>query len=762
MKYLLISVLALVLFSCDKQKEPYEHHIIPEPVSLVNMDDEFKISSKTVINCQSEDEDILFAAEYLNKLVNDRYHLTLEVNTSKKINKGIVLSIDTSIKAVEGYELEVNNASIIIKGATAAGLFYGVQTLRQMLPTEHLHSNEVIVRGISIEDYPRFKYRGMHLDVSRHFYSVDYIKRFIDGLAHYKFNSFHWHLTDDQGWRIEIKKYPELTAKGAFRKLNGHDRNCMERAKTDSSMYIQPELLRLVEGDTIYGGFYTQEDVKEIIKYATQRNIQIIPEIDMPGHFSAAIKNYPYLSCTGKAAWQSVFSAPLCAGNERTYTFVEDVLSEVVDLFPSEYVHIGADEVQKDTWKKCKKCQGMINKQGLHNEHDLQSYFVKRMEKFLNEKGKKVIGWDEILEGGMSKTATMMYWRGWMPNAPKQAVEQQNEVIMTPTSHSYFDYDYNAISTQKAYEWKVIPDNIKKEDQKYIIGGQANIWTEFIPNEARADYMHLPRMMGMAEALWTPLEKKSWDRFKTKLNKHYQILDDAGRFYHMEDYQNNSDRIVFTESFVLDLPSLSANFSYKITSPDGKEFIKSTIDFEPIEFTKSGAISIQTISKNGYKGPVQNILIIKEKAWKAKSIATRKINCKVFSNKKFNTVEEVLSMQTCSQEMTVDSIAIPEVAQGESRFGLLFTGMIEVPQTGVYEFSSKCDDAGRLAINEQDIVNNLNGKWNITKTGQIVLEKGAHPFTFIMFQGTGGSSISLAYRLKGGEYQPFNVLLEKK
>ena len=762
MKYLLISILALALFSCDKQKQPYEHHIIPEPVSVLNMDDEFEISSKTTIHCQSDDKDALFVAEYLKNELKDRYHLTLEVNTSKKINKDIVLSIDPTIKAIEGYKLDVNDASIIIKGATSAGLFYGVQTLRQMLPAQHSHSDEVIVRGISIEDYPRFKYRGMHLDVSRHFYSVDYIKRFIDGLAHYKFNSFHWHLTDDQGWRIEIKKYPELTSKGAFRKFNGHDRNCMERAKTDTTMYIQPELLKVVEGDTIYGGFYTQEDVKEIIKYAGQRNIQIIPEIDMPGHFSAAIKNYPYLSCAGKAGWQSVFSAPLCAGNERTYEFVEDVLSEVVDLFPSEYVHIGADEVQKDTWEKCKKCQEMIKKQHLHNEHDLQSYFVKRMEKFLNSKGKKVIGWDEILEGGMSKTATMMYWRGWMPDAPKQAVEQHNEVIMTPTSHSYFDYDYNSISTQKAYEWKIIPDNIKKEDEKYIIGGQANIWTEYIPNEVRADYMHLPRMIGMAEALWTPLEKKSWDRFKTKLNQHYQLLDEAGRFYHMEGYRNNSDRIVFTDAFTLNLPSLSANFSYKIISPNGKELIRPTTNFEPIEFTKSGIISIQTFSKNGYKGPVQNIHIIKEQPWEAQKAIASKLNCKVFLNQKFKTVEEVLNMQTCSDEITTDVIVVPEIAKGKNEFGLLFTGIIEVPQTGIYEFSSKCDDAGRLIINGQDIVNNLNGQWNITKSGQIALEKGAHPFTFIMFQGTGGSSIDLAYRLENSEYQPFSALIKKE
>jgi hexosaminidase len=410
-------------------------------------------------------------------------------------------------------------------------LFYAFQTLIQLLPTTF--SKEVKIPCCTIKDYPRFAYRGMHLDVSRHFFPVSFIKKYIDYLALHKFNTFHWHLTDDQGWRIEIKKYPGLTSVGAHR--NGTIIGRYPGTGNDN---------------LAYDGFYTQKEIREIVKYAADRYIDIIPEIEMPGHSSAAIAAYPELSCfpnentqhpsqcawsgdtTGKQVQQTwgVFNDVFCAGKENTFQFLQDVIDEVMTLFPSKYIHVGGDECPKENWKRCPACQKRMMDNNLKNEHELQSYFIQRMEKYLNSKGRILIGWDEILEGGLAPNAAVMSWRG--EKGGIDAARQKHTVIMTPGSPVYFDHSqtqhedsvtiggYNPL--EKVYAYEPVPKELKAEEAKYVIGAQANVWTEYMAYPSKVEYMVFPRMSALSEVLWSPKEKRDWVGFEKRLQQQFK------------------------------------------------------------------------------------------------------------------------------------------------------------------------------------------------------------------------------------------------
>lgn len=407
------------------------------------------------------------------------------------------------------YELNILPDNIQING-NDAGIFYGIQTFMQMT------FNNLNLQSCMITDYPRFQWRGMHLDVSRHFFGVDFVKKYIDLLAMYKMNVFHWHLTDDQGWRIEIKKYPKLTQVGAWR--NGNMIGHYNEQKWDTIRY---------------GGFYTQEEIKEVVEYAKQKHITIVPEIEMPGHAVAALSGYPQFSCKGgpfqvEKSW-GVFDDVFCAGNDSTFIFLQNILDEVVDLFPGEYIHIGGDECPKTRWKECEKCQNRIKTEKLKDEHQLQSYFIQRIEKYLNAKGKKIIGWDEILEGGLAPNAAVMSWRG--TEGGKAAAKEKHFVVMTPGSHCYFDhYQGNPrfeplaiggnTTLEKVYSYEPIPDGLTEEESKYILGAQGNVWTEYMTSEKHVEYMVLPRMLALSEVLWSEKESKNEKEFKVKVNAH--------------------------------------------------------------------------------------------------------------------------------------------------------------------------------------------------------------------------------------------------
>jgi len=504
--------------------------IIPKPVSLKVLDGNINITAKTKIISAKE---LLGTAKYLSTLLMSLSNEIVIVEGKIASENSILLVIDENIKGDEEYKLLVDDGKITISGKTARGVFYGIQTLRQMLPASIESGKEKLskiqINNISINDQPRFKYRGMHLDVGRHLFPVDFIKKYIDLIAMHKMNVLHWHLTEDQGWRIEIKKYPKLTEIGAYR-----DETIIGKQTKDNHNY---------DGKR-YGGFYTQEEIKEIVAYAQERFVDVIPEIEMPGHSLAALAAYPELGCENKdykvATHWGVYKDVYCP-SEKTFKFLEDVIDEVVELFPAKYIHIGGDECPKDAWKKSKLAQDLIKKEGLKDEHELQSYFITRMEKYINSKGKQIIGWDEILEGGLAPNAAVMSWRG--EKGGIEAANQNHFVVMTPGNYCYFDH-YQSKKKKKeplaiggytpvkeVYNYNPVPKELSKDKEKYILGAQGNVWTEYISTTDYVEYMILPRMTALSEVLWTSQENKNWSDFKKRMGTFKKRYDALGLNY---------------------------------------------------------------------------------------------------------------------------------------------------------------------------------------------------------------------------------------
>ncbi len=515
------SVFILLLWLLDfygvSQNQNTVLPIIPKPQSCEITQGQFTLSptTKIVVTSSSHQNEIDWLNEYLDKY----YHFKLKTTAAIPKNDSYLEFVSIEGESNEDYELTIAKNQIHISAKEkSAGSFYAIQTLIQLLPLEK--TTTLVIPCLKINDSPRFKWRGMHLDVSRHFFSISFIKKYIDFLALYKMNTFHWHLTDDQGWRIEIKKYPKLTDIGAYRK------GTMVGPYSDQKFDSKP-----------YGGFYTQEEIKDIVAYASKRYITIVPEIEMPGHSVAAVAAYPWLSCIGKQidvekGW-GVFEDVFCT-KDSTFQFLENVLDEVMNLFPGKYIHIGGDECPKTIWKTCKTCQARIKTENLKNEHELQSYFITRIEKHVNSKGKQIIGWDEILEGGLAPNAAVMSWRG--TEGGIEAAKQKHQVVMTPGSHCYFDHYQSAPNgeplaiggytpLEKVYAFEPIPTELNTEEQNYILGAQANIWTEYILNEKHLEYMAMPRMAALAEVLWTPKDKKNETDFLNRLQTHFLLLD---------------------------------------------------------------------------------------------------------------------------------------------------------------------------------------------------------------------------------------------
>jgi len=527
-----------------------DYSIIPQPLSKEISTGKFLIDANTkVVGDISLEKEGQFLADILSATTGQ------SVVFSSEVKKGnIILKLDAAIENEEGYELAVKYNKIVISGKTSKGIFYGIQTLRQLIPVamkmDDVKLKEFTIPAVTIKDNPRYQYRGMHLDVARHFFPVDFVKKYIDLIAMHKMNTLHWHLTEDQGWRIEIKKYPKLTEIGAWRNgtIIGHHPGTGNDEKE-------------------YGGFYTQEEIKDIVKYATERHVTVIPEIEMPGHSGAAIAAYPFLSCfpeeptkifndmgskkgkeiqangTPKIVVETwgVMDDVFCAGKEETFKFFEDVLAEVIPLFPSQYIHIGGDECPKGNWERCSQCQKRMESLNLKDEHELQSYFINRIEKFVNANGKKIIGWDEILEGGLAPNATIMSWRGTKGGI--EAAKQHHNVIMTPEHTVYFDYyqdkDKNneplaiggLTTVEDVYNYEPTPIELTDEEQKYILGAQANVWSEYMETTDHVEYMVLPRMTALSEVVWSSKESRNWQDFSKRLKYFAKRYDAMGLNY---------------------------------------------------------------------------------------------------------------------------------------------------------------------------------------------------------------------------------------
>ena len=510
-------------------------HIIPQPLQVSNGKGHFIVNPETKLVITNQQD--AATASFLNKYLFTNYGFSLKIVKTATSNSIQITSLtqQEGLKA-SGYHLQSTKEGVVITGNSAAGSFYGMQSLLQLLPTEK--SKALSIPVVQVDDQPRFAYRGAMLDVGRHFLPVSFIKKYLDYLALHKLNYFHWHLTEDQGWRIEIKKYPNLTKVGAWR--NGTIVGRYPGKGNDNRRD---------------GGFYTQEQVKEIVQYAADRFITVIPEIEMPGHSGAAIAAYPMLSCfpdqktvipdnmiaeksklelaSGRVKLvQETWGvhSDVYAPTEYTFKFLEDVLDEVMALFPSKYIHVGGDECPKDAWKKSEFCQQLIKEKGLKDEHGLQSYFIQRMEQYINKKGRTLIGWDEILEGGLAPNAIVMSWRG--EEGGIAAAKENHQVIMTPGSHVYLDHSQTNnedsvtiggfLTMETVYSYEPVPKELTAQQATYVLGAQGNVWTEYMSNPSKVEYMLFPRLSALSEVLWSAKENKNWPAFQTKMESQYK------------------------------------------------------------------------------------------------------------------------------------------------------------------------------------------------------------------------------------------------
>lgn len=559
-----------------------EINIIPQPKSIVVNEGNFRLTNETKI---FYDQNSKLVADYLAEVLSPAtgFDLTTKFWNGRVETNSIILSITTKSNDFgdEGYTLVINPFNILIEANKPNGLFYGVQTLRQLF--DPYINSKVKVEGIDwqlpcvvILDKPEFVWRGLNLDCCRHFMSKDFIKRYIDLLAYYKFNTLHWHLTEDQAWRIEIKKYPLLTQKGAY---------------------------RTYDDGTVYGGYYTQDDIKEVVNYSASKFINVVPEIEMPGHSLAALSCFPDISCTGGpfevgTMW-GVFYDVYCAGNEYTFKFLEDVISEVVELFPSKYIHIGGDEVPKNRWQNCTKCQQRIKDEKLKDEHELQSYFVKRMEKFINSKGKRIIGWDEILEGGIAPEATVQSWRGLQ--GAIDAAKQGHDVIVSPTSHCYFDFPVDWTDFQKVYSFDPVPAELNSNERKHVLGSEGNMWAEYAPEELIDDRL-FPRMLALSEVIWTYPAERDFDTFRNRVQNQYNKLNLLGVNYGLEtkpfDIENKFNTA--TNSFDVKITKHQKDVDLIIGTYGKQLLINQTAD-SLYDFNISSSNRVQLIFQRGNK-----------------------------------------------------------------------------------------------------------------------------------------------------------------
>ncbi|WP_092896750.1 glycoside hydrolase family 20 protein [Algoriphagus aquimarinus] len=528
MRYLILFTTALFLLASCSTPKPVEISIVPYPAQMETGNGNFNLNSSTQLIVEDQgafSEEVAFFQSMMTQAIGQ--------NLSEADGKNVIeiRKIEAS-ENPESYHLKITPDKVTLEAGDAEGVFYGLITLRQLLPSSMESgevSDEINLPELEIKDQPQYEWRAMHLDVSRHFFSMDYLRRYVDLLSLYKLNKLHLHLTDDQGWRIEIKKYPELTEQGAWRTFNSQDSICIDKSKEDPRFALEPKHIEMRDGTPYYGGFYTQDELREFVSYAQTKHVEIIPEIDMPGHMMAAIAIYPELACNGEAAWGDLFSTPLCPVNEEVYTFVENVLTEVMDIFPSKYIHIGADEVEKKTWEESVAANKFMKENGMQSADELQSYFVNRVSAFLQKNGKEVVVWDDAMAGGIDSNLKVMYWRNWVAGVPDKAVQNGNEVILAPGDPFYFSTPNSKLFD--IYNKPLLGSKFPEELRHKIKGLQACLWTETIPSEALADAMLFPNVLALAERAWSSESSQDWNSFKTRLKNQLPRLDQLGVKY---------------------------------------------------------------------------------------------------------------------------------------------------------------------------------------------------------------------------------------
>lgn len=748
-KYFLFVPILWLLFSCQFKKEKAKPvQIIPKPVKIkVDKIQGFNANS-IQISAESELQDI---ARLLSEAVQEISEISVEVNASKNDLAGTIsLSVNKALKHKEGYQLEIENNQVTIQGKDDAGVFYGTQSLLQLM-SNNISDKSVNLPALSIEDYPRFQWRGMHLDVSRHFFPKSFIKKYLDVLAMHKLNVFHWHLTDDQGWRIQIDKYPRLTEIAAWRAGTGKER---------WNYFVEPATK---EGPN-YGGYYTKDDIREIVEYAKKRQITIVPEIEMPGHTWGVLLAYPELSCAGKS-WKKLddvsfeFSDPFCAGNEKTFEFLEGVLEEVIELFPSEYIHIGGDECKKTPWEVCPHCQKRMKDEKLHDVEELQSYFIKRIEKFVQSKGRKIIGWDEILEGGLAPNAAVMSWRG--EDGGIAAAKAGHNVVMVPSDYVYFDKAQidsekekieigGRNSLDRVYSYNPMPDALNEEEAKYVLGGQACLWSESVYTEQIAEIRLLPRLSALSEILWTPHEEKDWNSFLTRLGSHLIYLEKFDYEYFVSPPAGAESNIFLDDSYDIELSHNDPDAKIYYTLDGSKPDEQSNLYSDPIQINSDVELSAIAVTRTGVKSFASYATFKKVELQDATQPSDLEPGLVIqVLEGAIQSLDQIHDLKMI-KKMVVQSIEIPKEVP-EDHFALVFIGYIQIPEDGVYTFATDSDDGSRLYINDQILIDNdgLHGMRKIKD--HVALKRGLHKFKVEFFEDYYGQDLVVTYKTSEGE-----------
>lgn len=737
MRNFFAAFLVVILLTTVQFAQSDEINIIPKPAFIESKNGTFVLDGNTRIVVEHRQDRSL--AEMLARQIKFDFGIDLSISARAGGKPAIYISrTDDYITLNDGYIITNDGKRINLEAHSPAGRFYAVQSLLQMIRKD---GDRTTVPNVIINDSARFRYRGMHLDVSRHFQPVEFVKKFIDLMAQYKFNTFHWHLTDDQGWRIEIKKYPKLTTIGQYRS-ESHEGSYSTIFKGDG---------RPIEG------FYTQEQIKDVVAYAKERHITVIPEIELPGHASAALAAYPELGekCAPqghkfevKKTW-GIFKEVFCPTDE-TFKFLEDVLDETIKLFPdSPYIHIGGDEVLKDYWKESAFVQELKKRENLKDENEVQAYFIRRIEKFVNSKGKKIIGWDEILEGGIAPTATIMSWRGMRGGIA--AAKAGHDVIMTPTTHVYFDYGQGDpayeplniggyVPLEKVYSFEPVPPELTAEEAKYILGGQANIWTEYIETASQVEYMAFPRMLALSEVLWSRKEDRDFADFQRRLWAHLPRLDRQNVNYRIPEPGGLQNIVTENERVSIELtpvPGTRVHYTTDGATPDENLPVYS----RPIEMRLSNG-EIKTLKT----------VVVNAAGRKSVVYAATVVRGKMREPDVTTAAKPGLSFNFTTSDTSFEGGPAPIVGETRStnlnqfaqRFDLMklfavtFDGYFRVPEDGVYEFQVDSTWDATILLGDNKIIDDAGSKDRKIRSAIVPLKAGLH-------------KMSLRYNHRGGE-----------
>jgi hexosaminidase len=716
----------VIAFTLMGQKSASLPPIVPQPQEYSRKTGEFEILPSTVIVASDSG---LAEAEKLAALLRKSTGYPLPIRPAKPAKDFIELDLKPEMKWLgeEGYRVSVREGYVSVRAFDTTGLFYGLQSLRQLLPHE-IESNKQVfmdwkVPAVEISDSPRFRWRGMHLDESRHFFGKDHVKKFIDTLALYKFNKFHWHLVDDGGWRIEIKKYPDLTRIGAWRIGDGRGYDAAQIFFNQNDGVYQ-----------VYGGFYTEEDIREVVAYALERHIEIIPEIEMPGHSLPALWVNRELACDEASVnrilpvVRTQFVNTYCPGKPATYEFLEDVLDEVVRLFPGKYVHIGGDEVDKRTWETCTDCVSLRQRERLSGVDEEYGYFMRRMGSYLKSRGRVAIGWDDVLEGGGTTNTVVMSWRG--DAGAKAAVAAGDQAIMAPQQKTYFDHSYVATPMKEVYEFDPVPRGLNQAQQALILGGQGQIWTERLERWSEVEQMVFPRMLALSEALWSAPSVKDWSRFSAGVDSQNGRLDALGVESHVPEPAYDSVLVAFRDSAILPPPSGGPGLGSKFTL-DGSDPTEASDDFNrPFTVKESRTVKVAFQRAGGAVGRPATVHYLKV------GTPTLPLEPGLWADWYGGRFRSVEGFSGTVERTEVETWANQWRFLGDP-FGVRFSGFLRIPVDGTYTFSLRSDDGSRLNFAGFELLDL--SEVGVEQAGQVTVKlvKGDYPFELLYFDGGG-------------------------